>query len=792
MTAPAQWQATLRATWIAWWQTPWSRRVIVATGVITAAFLVVGGYYYIVLGRQIDARLNGERERVLPRVFARPLELYPGQAVSVRQLFDRLNDLGYVQKSRAENPGEFASTEEVVTLVPRGGTHRNRIVKATFRRVRQRSSKQKPVVQAAEDVTGPITRLEVSGRPASRVTLESPLLTTLIKASRQKRRQVPLAAIPTRMVQAVLAIEDRRFYSHPGIDPIAIIGAAMTNVFGDKPYLSGASTLTQQLVKNFFLTPEKSLRRKLLEQFMALILERRASKDEILELYLNEVYLGQRGSFAIHGVAEAARLIFGKDVGNLTLAESATVAGMIQSPPALSPFNAPERARERRNVVLQAMVDADYIAADAATRAAHEPMIVVARALDAEAPHFVDAVGDTLAERYPELTAGTQGLDVYTTLDLHLQRVAEDAVREGLKRVDSSLSRRRRKVGPAQAALIAVDPHTGDVLAMVGGRSYNQSQYNRAVQARRQPGSVFKPFVYLAAFEAAAEQGRTDLTPASIVLDEPTTFLDGDKEWAPTNYENEYDGPITFRRALAMSRNVATIKVAEQVGFDRVAALWKLVGAGTPPRAYPSIALGVFEATPFEVAQAYTLFPNEGVVRELRMLLQVMHGKDTARMPAAKARTVARPDATFLVTNMMRSVINEGTAASVRAAGLKADVAGKTGTTNDLRDAWFAGFTRDLLTVVWVGLDENQGLGLSGAQAALPIWTTFMLRALAGERETPFPVPENVTFATVDHDTGDLLSPYCPRVLNEAFLAGTEPTKVCELHREGGWERSER
>ncbi|HEY7445265.1 MAG TPA: penicillin-binding transpeptidase domain-containing protein, partial [Vicinamibacterales bacterium] len=420
-----------------------------------------------------------------------------------------------------------------------------------------------------------------------------------------------------------------------------------------------------------------------------------------------------------------------------------------------------------------------------ATRSSHEPMMVVARALDAEAPHFVDAVGEMLASEFGQLTAGTQGLDVYTTLDLHLQRVAEDAVREGLKRVDTSLSRRRRKVGPAQAALIAVDPHTGDVLAMVGGRSYNQSQYNRAIQARRQPGSVFKPFVFLAAFEEAAEQGRTDMTPASIVLDEPSTFLDGDKEWTPTNYENEYDGPITFRRALAMSRNVATVKVAEQVGFDRVAALWKRVGVGNPPHPYPSIALGVFEATPYEVAQAYTLFPNQGVVRELRLLTQLTHGKETIRIPAAKARTVARPDATFLVTNMMRSVINEGTAASARGAGLRADVAGKTGTTNDLRDAWFAGFTRDLLTVVWVGLDENQGLGLSGAQAALPIWTTFMMRALAGERETPFPVPENVTFVSVDPDTGDQPTPYCPRVLTEAFLAGTEPTRMCELHQQG-------
>jgi penicillin-binding protein 1B len=778
-------QRSLHATWRTWWRTPWSRGVILAAGAVAAGLVVALGYYYVVLGRQIDARLHGERVRVLPRVFARPLELYVGQAVSERQLFDRLNDLGYVQKSRAENAGEFSSADAVVTLVPRGGTQRNRGVKVTFRRVRQRASKRPPV-RVPEEVTGPITRLEVENKRVSRVTLEPPLLTTLINATRQKRRQVPLTAIPTRVVQAVLAIEDRRFYGHPGIDPIGIVGAAITNLRGDKPYLAGASTLTQQLVKNFFLTPEKSLRRKLLEQFMALILEQRASKDEILELYLNDVYLGQRGSFAIHGVAEAARLFFGKDVGNLTLAEAATVAGVIQSPPALSPFNAPQRARDRRNVVLQAMVDADYISADAATRATHEPLVVVARALDAEAPHFVDAVGETLASQYAELTADTQGLDVYTTLDLHLQRIAEDAVREGLKRVDTSLSRRRRKIGPAQAALIAVDPHTGDVLAMVGGRSYNQSQYNRALNARRQPGSVFKPFVYLAAFQEAAEHGRTDLTPASIVLDEPTTFLDGEKEWTPTNYENEYDGPITFRRALAMSRNVATIKVAEQVGFDRVAALWKSIGVGTPPQAYPSVALGVFETTPFEVAQAYTLFPNQGSVRTLRMILQLTHGADTIKAPATKSRTVARPDATFLVTNMMRSVINEGTGASARASGLRADLAGKTGTTNDLRDAWFVGFTRDLLTVVWVGLDENQGLGLSGAQAALPIWTAFMRRALAGAGETPFPVPGNITFASVDHDSGDLATPYCPRLLNEAFLAGTEPTRTCELHRWAG------
>ena len=389
-------------------------------------------------------------------------------------------------------------------------------------------------------------------KPVARVTLDAPMLTALIQA-RVKRRQVPLSALPSRMVQAVLAIEDRRYYSHPGVDPIRMVGALFRNTFGNRAYLEGASTITQQLARNFFLTEEmaieqqtrqRGLRRKLLEQFMAVILDIRATKDEVLELYLNDVYLGNRGSFAIHGVAEAARLYFGKDVSNLSLGEAATVAGIIQSPGTLSPFNSPARARERRNVVLLAMADAEFISAEAADRAAKEPLSPVARALDAEAPYFVDFVGQTLAEQFPAVTQTTEAVDVYTTLDLHLQRLAQDAVSSGIAKVDQLLSRRRRGRVP-QAALIAVDPRTGDILAMVGGRSYNQSQFNRAVSASRQPGSVFKPFVFLSAFERAAEDG-TPLTPATLVNDEPTTFDANGTPWSPSNYENEYDGEITL------------------------------------------------------------------------------------------------------------------------------------------------------------------------------------------------------------------------------------------------------
>ncbi len=540
--------------------------------------------------------------------------------------------------------------------------------------------------------------------------------------------------------------------------------------------MRGGSTVTQQLVKNTFLTQdERSPIRKFQEWIMSVVLERRLTKDQILELYLNDVSLGQRGSFAIHGVAEAARLFFAKDITNVSLAEAATIAGVIQSPSRLSPFNNADRAKERRNVVLRSMVDAGFISEDAATRTSKEPLLMAARALESEAPYFVDFVSQELQDKYKSL--GT--VDVYTTLDVHLQRLAQDAMREGLSRVDELLARRRRH---AQAALLAVDPRTGEVLAFVGGRSYNQSQYNRVVSARRQPGSVFKPFVYLAAFERAYADGRTDVTPATVVGDEPTSFTFNDQSWSPNNYEGEYDGPITLRRALALSRNIATVKVAEAAGYGEVAALWKRVGAGTPPRPYPSIALGVFEASPYEIATAYTIFPNGGTIKPLRQIMRLVAAGNDLKVQTTAPRTVARPDTTFLVTNMLRSVLNEGTGAGARAAGFSLDAAGKTGTTNDLRDAWFVGFTPELLTVVWVGVDDNQPLGLSGTQAALPIWTAFMSRALAGRANTQFATPEGINFVDVDRDTGKIAAPGCPRVFREAFLTGTEPTQVCQLH----------
>jgi penicillin-binding protein 1B len=745
----------------------WKFYVAVGGGVpllLTAALM---GYYYAAFARMIDARLQGQMQRADPRIFARPFELQRGQSVSPRQLVDRLNDLGYSHRERSEEPGQFTVGRNTLVLIPRDGERKGQVIRVVFG---MRGKTGEP--QSIERLELPFTKKSVE-----RVRLDAPLITALITTSRSKRRDVPLQVIPTRMVQAVLAIEDRRYYDHHGIDPIGIAGAVFRNVFGNKEYLASGSTVTQQLVKNTFLTADKTLKRKMTEWFMSIILERRLSKDQILELYLNDVSLGQRGSFAIHGVAEAARLFFAKDITNVSLTEAATIAGVIQSPSRLSPFNNAERARERRNVVLRSMAESGFISEDAAARASKEPLVMAQRALEAEAPYFIDFIGQELQDKYKSV--GT--VDVYTTLDVHLQRLAQDAMREGLTRVDELLARRRRR---PQAALIAIDPRNGEILALVGGRSYNQSQYNRVVSARRQPGSVFKPFVYLAAFEHAHAAGLTDVTPATVVGDEPTAFTFNEQTWTPNNYEGEYDGPITLRRALALSRNIATVKVAEAAGYGEVAALWKRVGSATPPRPYPSIALGVFEASPYEIATAYTIFPNAGTIKPLKPITRLVSGGNDLQVQSTAPRTIARSDTTFLVTNMMRSVLNEGTGAGARAAGFSLDAAGKTGTTNDLRDAWFVGFTPELLTVVWVGLDDNQPLGLSGTQAALPIWTSFMARALAGRASIPFAVPEGVNFADIDRDSGKVASAGCPRVFREAFIAGTEPTEVCHLH---GW-----
>ena len=719
-----------------------------------------------VLSRQLDARLAAGLTPPAARVFGAPLELLPGLGLDRAGLAARLDELGYARRDRARRTGEYAVEPDAVTLVPREGPHEGRAARVRF---------------AAGGGGGYVAAVEMPpGRRAERLALDAPHLSTLHGRDRRRLRTAPLAEIPRDVVRAVLAAEDHRFFTHPGIDAVRIAGAAVTNLTGNRSYLVGASTLTQQLVKNTLLSPEQTLRRKLHEQALALLLERRLSKPRILEMYLNEVYLGHRGSFAIHGVAQGARALFGKDLRNLTLGEAATLAGLVRAPQTHAPHRYPERARDRRNGVLQAMADLGLVTPDRAMVAAREPLTTVADTADREAPYLVDFVRAQVADRLDEWRAGGRALRIETTVDLHLQRLAEAAVREGLDRIGD-----RRGAGPdtpPQAALVAVDPRSGAIRALVGGRSYAESQFNRVEHARRQPGSVVKPFAYLAALERAAREPGPRFTPASVIDDRPTTFRFGGRPWRPANYGGVYDGPVTARAALARSRNVAAVKVGELAGFGAVARLWAAASGGPTPPAYPSIVLGSFEATPLEVAAAYTVLANRGVRAPLHAVSRVTAGGQVVHRAGGRPRSVARADSAFLVTSMLRSTLDTGTAAAARRNGFVHDAAGKTGTSNDLRDAWFAGFTPTLLTVVWVGRDDDRPLGLTGAEAALPIWTAFMRQALA-ERTLPgFMPPAGVALADVCSDTGLAAAPGCPRSIAGAFAAGAGPEARCRRH----------
>ena len=760
-------------------------RIVVA--LLTAIFLpVVLGvsllvYQYLRFSVLVEQRLSGEKGRLPARVYARPLVLRPSLELTPDQLVTVLNGLRYAERQLPAEPGQFAVGDLGVTLFPRpvpnGATEPLVVAFAT--------DKQK--VTRVRDIR---TRAK---RRVAQQTLEPELVTYLYGEDREKRRRVRFEELPDHLVKAVLAIEDRRFFSHPGLDPIGLTRAALHNLRSDSQ-VQGASTITQQLCKNFFLrrvdehgyrTAERSYKRKAQEALLAFVLERRATKQEILEMYLNEVYLGQSGSFGINGVGEAARIYFGKDVTNLTLPESALLAGMIQSPNPYNPFRHEARASERRNEVLRAMQEAGFVDKAAAEEALKAPLLVERPSDATDAPYYVDLVGQQLAERYEAKDLNTRNLSIYTSLDLHLQGLAQQALLRGLDRVQEMI--KKRTTARVEGSLLALEPASGRIVALVGGRSYGHSQYNRVMQARRQPGSTFKPFVYLTAFEATFDDpSLPPITPATVVEDAPAVFFFEDKEYIPTNYEDSYFGMVTLRTALAKSLNVATVKVAEMVGYDKVANLWsKKLGIGAPVQPFPAVALGAFEATPFEMASAYNVIANGGLKVPPVTILSVADERNVTleqhRSPPPER--VLREESTYLVTDMMKSVMREGTAASAAALGFTAEAAGKTGTTNDYRDAWFAGFTPDLLCVVWVGFDDNTPVGLSGTRAALPIWVDFMKAALDGSPTSEFaPAPEGVVYVEIDRDTGLLAKPACPRKRMEVFVAGTEPREPCGAH----------
>ena len=557
-----------------------------------------------------------------------------------------------------------------------------------------------------------------------------------------------------------------------------------------------------QLSRGFFLTPEKTVRRKLIEMLIAEELEQKFTKQQIFEFYANWVDLGQRGSFAISGVAEASHAYFNKELKDITLPEAALLAGLIQRPSYLSPYRHPERALERRNVVLDAMVETRAITREQAEKAKATPLKLAPPNVEAsDAPYFVDMVRDTLITRFNERDLNDQSYRIYTTLDPDLQKAAAQAVEMGIKLVDDQVKKLRTKrvkvgkkfenqvaAGPqAQVALVALNPHTGAVLALVGGRNYGWSQLNHAT-AKRPTGSIFKPFVYAAAINTALDGAQTVFTPASIVTDAPTTFAYGDQIYEPRNYKEEYHGDVTLRYALAMSLNNATVKVAEEVGYDKVADLARLAGI-TSVKATPAMALGSYDATPVEMAAAYTAFANGGVRISPILVNSVRNATgDVITNFSTDQRPVLDPRVAYVMTNMMEGVINNGLGyTAVRLRGFTQPAAGKTGTSHD---GWFAGYTSNLLCIVWVGFDDYSDLRLSGAQTAAPIWTEFMKKAAALPQYSDmreFVQPTGVVDVQLDKLTNRLATPSCTDDYEAAFVAGTEPRETCDQTGLGGF-----
>src|SRR5712692_5979434 len=587
----------------------------------------------------------------------------------------------------------------------------------------------------------------------------------------ERRIFVALGQMPQALKQAVIATEDARFYSHFGVDPLGIARAVYQN-FRRGRIVEGGSTITQQLAKILFLTPDRSLERKLKEAVLAVELERRYSKDRILEIYLNQIYFGH-GAF---GVEAASRTFFGKGVSELSPGECAVLAGLPKAPATYSPFDHPEAAKRRRATVLTRMVDTGAIRVDQAKRLGDSALsLVPPERRRTTGQYYLEYVQQYLEAQYGPDLVFKGGLHVYTTLSPTMQLKAESTLREGLRALETRRAATAGKDAPAperpEGALLALEPQTGYIRAMVGGYDFFKSEFNRAVQARRQPGSAFKPFVYIAALEAG-------LTPASIVDDSPVQYPFGanGKIWKPDNYDRKFRGPITYQQALEESINVATIKVQERIGVRRTVDVARRLGVESPLHENLSIALGTSDLTLLEMTSAYGTLANQGVwvkPTAIRYVLDSQRKMLEENVP--QGRQALPPDLAYVVTHMMQGTIERGTGQAAKALGRPA--AAKTGTTNDYSNAWFIGFTPHLATGVWVGYDRPRSLGKdeTGARVAVPIWTAFMKEALHGSPVEDFPIPEGVVLVPVDLS----MAGTCARPVMMAFISGTEPRNNC-------------
>jgi penicillin-binding protein 1B len=705
----------------------------------------------------IDARLASGYLTSRPGIYAAPRSIALDQKVSRDDVLKALRRAGYTEGNVSDVwSGSFTTGDNFIEIHPA--------------RVQPASP---AIVRVVINAQGRVAELTGDNTTLDSFTLEPEVLTNDLSSKNGQRVQLTYHDLPPALVHAILSIEDRRFFEHRGLDLFGVMRALLRNA-GDERIGQGGSTITQQLVKNTYLSPERTYSRKFAEAMLAFALERRLSKEDIFALYCNEIYLGQRGAIAVRGVEQAAHVYFGKDVKDLSLAEAATVAGMIQGPTRYAPDRHPEAAKARRNTVLGTMTRDGWLTLEQANNLSQEAVAVtpVTNNSEALAPYFVDYVNRVAdSHRDDAGDAVDQGRRVYTTIDLDLQRLAEAAIKKQLDRLDQTYKSRDAK---PQAALVALDPRTGAVLAMVGGRDYAASQLNRATDARRQPGSTFKPFVYAAALEAG-------MSPVQMFTDAPRDFVyDGNKVYRPKNYGGGFSmQDVTMRTGLVKSLNVVTVDVAMQTGLSRVANLAEQFGLPKPER-YPALALGTTEATPLQLAAAYAAFVRAG--RRLEPSpITAAPGAHTMSDPN-DARQVIQPTTAYMITNTLSAVIDHGTARAARGAVKGTAIAGKTGTS---RDGWFVGFTPNLVCVVWIGFDDNQQLGLTGAEAALPAWTDFVssavdLRPELGGRN--FECPEGIKFVEIDTEDGLISTLSCPSRELIAVTEALAPNAECFRH----------
>jgi penicillin-binding protein 1B len=748
--------------------------------VLVVGIAVIGAAIYGYFSHEYKGLLN-ERLKQGPlfasvaQIYAAPQEVRPGQQRTASGIAVALRQAGY-----NANPemGTFRLQDDTIQVKPGPQSY---------------LAADGATIVTGDGVVKTITAED--GAPLAGYKLEPQLITALSEgSSRTKRRMVTYSQIPPQMVQAILAIEDRRFFEHGGINYVRTFKCAVQDVLAHRMNCGG-STLTQQLARGFFLTADKKISRKIAEIMITFQLENRFTKQQIFEMYVNEVNLGQHGSFAIDGIGEAAQSYFGKDLRQLDLAETATIAGLINSPNWLNPYRHPNRAMERRNLVLDAMVETGAINSSEAERAKAEPMRLAPPNVDgSEAPYFVDLVHDQIVQRLGDTdTARSGSLRIYTSLDPSLQAAAADAVDAGIKRVDDLIRKLHKKDDPItypQVALVALDPHTGQVLALVGGRNYGVSQLNHAL-AERPTGSIFKPFVYAAAYNTSLNgtnlNGSGLFNALTLLNDDPTTFMYDGKPYTPGNFERgEYPGMVTAVAAIEHSLNIATINLAQMVGFDNVASLARSAGI-VNARGTPSVAIGTYNATPLDMAGAYTAFANNGVHIKPWMLASVRNPNgDIVADYAPEAKQVLDPRVAYLTQSLLENVMIYGTGSAARKAGFTAPAAGKTGTSHDV---WFAGYSSNLLCVIWVGNDDYTDIShdlthaLQGADAAAPIWAEFMNRAIKLPQYSDmksFSAPDGVQVLRIDRATDLPADASCPSDgFTVAFLAGTAPQGTC-------------